>query len=230
MTPASWVSKAVTVATLAVLNPWSSAQAQPMISVTEQPDSSIELSWLPGETAWRLESTATLTPPRTWTSVAAAPAVDGQRWSVRLDPSSQTRFFRLTRVGVTTTVESTSPAAGESGVAVTRETIFRLTGPLAEATVVTPEHFHAEAGGRRLLTRAHLSQDRRTLTLFYLENLPASSLVRTTLVGSGLETSSGENLDANGDGTQGGTRIVEFNTAPITPVSGTAVVGQVLNS
>jgi hypothetical protein len=67
--------------------------------------------------------------------------------------------------GLTRLVE-TSPTRGENGVAVSRETIFRFSRPLAESTSLTANVAYAEAAGRRLLARSELSQDRKRVTLF----------------------------------------------------------------
>src|SRR5262249_27882301 len=85
-----------------------------------------------------------------------------------------------------TTVRQTSPLQGEGDVAVTRETIFRFTQPLASDTALDGSRIFAEFGGRHILSRVELSSDRKTATLFYLENLPSSARVRVTFDGTGL--------------------------------------------
>jgi hypothetical protein len=86
------------------------------------------------------------------------------------------------------------------------------------------------SAGRRLLGRAELSSDRRTATLFYLENLPASARVRVILDGADLRDAAGMALDADGDGQPGGTRVLEFTTAGMTGLANTAVIGKVFAS
>ena len=127
-------------------------------------------------------------------------------------------------------MRETSPAAGESGVAITRETIFRLSAPLAASTVIGPNTLFAGFGGRRLLSRAELSSDRRTLTLFYLENLPASARVNVVFDGTGLTDQSGQPFDADGDRQPGGIFTINFETLGITGLPGTAVIGHVFAS
>src|SRR5262249_5387558 len=96
--------------------------------------------------------------------------------------------------------------------------------PLDQNVMITTQDLFAQFGARRLLSRAELSSDRRTLTLFYLENLPASARIVVTLDG----TESG--LDADGDGQPGGIFEMSFDTLGITGLQGTAVVGQVFAS
>jgi hypothetical protein len=143
-----------------------------------------------------------------------------------------THFFRVRSLQVPslTTLASISPAPGESGVAVTRETIVRFTRPLAPETVLTTDRFHATFGERRVLSRVALSLDRRTATLFYLENLPSSGRVRVTLDGTGLRDSLGGEVDVDGDGQPGGVLRYEFTTLSTTGLPGTGVMGWVYAS
>jgi hypothetical protein len=129
-----------------------------------------------------------------------------------------------------TTLAATSPAHGETGVAVSRETIFRFTRPLAAQTVLSNDQLHATFGGRRVLSRIELSSDRSTVTLFYLEPLPASARVRVTFRAMGLLDEAGRGVDLNGDGEPGGAALVDFETLSITPAPETAVTGHVFAS
>ena len=149
---------------------------------------------------------------------------------VSVTPQSKASFYRIQRQPLITSVRESSPSSGESGVSVTRETILRFTRPLAGNTVLTLDTLHAEFGGRRLLARTELSTDRKTATLFYLENLPGNARIRVTLNGSALLDESGKAVDADGDGQPGGILRIEFDTLSLTPVAGTAVIGRVFAS
>lgn len=127
-------------------------------------------------------------------------------------------------------IRESSPAHGETGVAITRETVFRFTQPLAAQTLLTTANLYAEFGGRRLLSRCELSSDRKTATLFYLENLPGSARIRVTFLGDGINDFLGRPMDFDGDGQPGGIEIVDFDTLTITPLAGTAVIGNVFAS
>lgn len=128
------------------------------------------------------------------------------------------------------TVLETTPAAQEQGIAVTRETIIRLSQPLAAGTVITSSRLKAVAAGRSILSRPNLSLDRRTITLFYLENLPADQAVTVTLNGTGLKLTSGQDLDADGDGQPGGAFTLVFQTLGITGDSETSISGVVFDA
>ena len=128
------------------------------------------------------------------------------------------------------TIVETSPLNRETGVAITRETIIRLSQPLSATTVVNDAVLFAEFGGRRLPGRVHVSPDRKTLTLFYLDPLPASARIRVTVVGDSLFDDDGIPADVDADGLEGGTAFIDFDTLSLTTLPGTAVVGRVFAS
>ena len=128
------------------------------------------------------------------------------------------------------TLSQTSPQAGEAGVSVTRKTILSFTAPLATNTVINGDNFFATYAARRLLSRVEIGSDRRKVTLFYLENLPAASRVRVSLLGAGLMDDLGRSLDLDGDGMPGGDLVYDFDTMGNAPIPSTAVVGHVFAS
>lgn len=128
------------------------------------------------------------------------------------------------------TVRDTSPGAGEDGVAVTRETVFHLTMPLADTATVNVNSLHATAAGRQILSRVEVASDRRTVTLFYLEPLPGSARVHVTFDSAGLLDFLGRGVDLDGDGATGGTATLDFDTLSLSAVTNTAVTGRVFAS
>lgn len=151
---------------------------------------------------------------------AAKPSGDGSTWLER---------YRLETRPAATIIE-TSPREGENDVSVTRETFVRFSAPLAANALIGADDFRAEFGGRRLLSRIELSSDRQTATLFYLENLPGGARVHVTFQGDRLKDVAGHNLDADGDGQPGGSRVLEFDTVSMLPIAHTAVSGRVFRS
>ncbi|MGE3310769.1 MAG: RHS repeat-associated core domain-containing protein [Limisphaerales bacterium] len=129
-----------------------------------------------------------------------------------------------------TSLRDTSPRRGESLVALTRETVLRLTQPLAAGVALSTDRLHAEFGGRRILARTEVSSDRKTVTLFYLEPLPASARIRVTFRGDGLRDILGRELDLDGDGIAGGVATLDFDTVTLTVIPGTRVAGRVFAS
>ncbi len=189
----------------------------------------LELRWTNQPPGLMLEMAERLASPVTWQPAPETPLAEGDLRTVSLTPAGTARFYRL-RGGSFTIVEESSPAPGESGVSLTRETILRFSLPLAAGTQLTTERFHTLFGGRKLLSRVELSGDRRQATLFYLEPLPAGSRVVATLVGDGLQDGSGQELDADGDGQPGGTYSLSFDTMSTAGLPGTAVIGHVFAS
>jgi hypothetical protein len=124
---------------LLLLLPALAQLAPPELEATREPDGRLRLR--PASAAsLTLEETDSLTPPVQWRAATgtADPATTPPSFLVQ--PTVQTRFFRalpapaptaLTRIG------STSPAAGETGVSVKRETIFRFTAPLAAGVLLS---------------------------------------------------------------------------------------------
>ncbi|MGZ8920030.1 MAG: Ig-like domain-containing protein, partial [Limisphaerales bacterium] len=123
-----------------------------------------------------------------------------------------------------------SPDNGETGVSVNRETVLLFDRPLDSSVTLTTNQFFTTVSGRRILSRIELASDRRTATLFYAEPLPAGSRVKVTFDGNVVLDNTGHVIDADHNGTPGGVAVVEFDTASITPIPSTAVIGQVFAS
>ncbi|MEN9676398.1 MAG: hypothetical protein RIS76_2294 [Verrucomicrobiota bacterium] len=205
-------------------------QAQPKLTV-DRLSSAVQLSWPGADTGFQLEASSQFGALAAWQAVTPAPALNAGRFTVTVQPAESVRFFRLrSSAMVLTSLLESSPASGEVGVAVTRETILRFSAPLEAAPSLTPERYYAESGGRRLLSRAELSGDRRTATLFYLENVPADSRVVVHFKGTGLKDNAGAELDVDGDGLAGGDFQLTFTTTGVTGLPTTAVVGRVFAS
>lgn len=124
---------------------------------------------------------------------------------------------------------STSPAAGEAQVAVTRETIVRFSVPVSTASL-TSGAVVATFAGQEIPGRLHLAADRRSLTLFYGRPLPPSSRVRIAVNGDLIETPGGTKIDVDRDGTPGGVAEFDFETLTLTATAGTSVCGRVFAS
>jgi len=127
------------------------------------------------------------------------------------------------------TLSSASPANGETGVAISRETILRFSGPL-DPTTITPNAIRAQFGGTQLSPRIHVSPDAQAVTLFYDPPLPASAHVRVTIDGNVARDTHGAPIDPDDDGTPGGQAFVEFDTLTLTTLPGTSVCGRVFAS
>jgi hypothetical protein len=207
----------------------------PPVAASFTAERQIDLSWPSPSVAVVLEASTTVGPGASWNPVADVVTSLGGRSTVRLSPSAITRFFRLRETpdpagGALLSVLSTSPTTGESGVAVTRETVFRLRGALASDTALTTNQVYAMAHGRRILSRVELGTDRRHVTLFYLENLPASAQVEVTFDGAGLFDDLSRPVDLDGDGLDGGSAKVRFETLATAALATAGVEGHVFAS
>lgn len=203
----------------------------PPMQVKPLADGRIELSWVPTGGNLLLEQANAVGETIDWQIAADAPVEEAGRLVVRTQPAGAARFYRLREIlGALVTVESTSPRSGEGGIAVTRETVFNFTAPLATGSLLSTGSLRAVAGGLQVLSRAELSDDRRRATLFYLENLPPGTQVTVTFDGAGLTDEGGRVIDLDGDRQSGGTVELTFDTANSAPLANTAIVGRVLAS
>jgi hypothetical protein len=205
------------------------SQSGPAIRIESPSTGQIRISWSSAASGFQLQETPAL--GSGWHASAAAPIVVNNEYVLTLAPAGTPKFFRLAGAGgPLTEITSSSPADGESGVAVTRETVLRFSAPLAADTMLTTDNFYVGYAGRKLLSRVELSSDRRTATLFYLEPLPGGTRIYGVFDGTGMADESGRFVDADDDGIPGGIGLFSFETLATTPVTGTVVTGQVFAS
>jgi hypothetical protein len=191
----------------------------------------VELSWAVPESNFVLDSAGSMQPPVQWEAAAEVPVRSGGRVSVTFAPAKRAQFFRLRmQEEEAAGIFETSPFEGETGVAVTRETILRFSAPLSPTTVLSPDQFQARFGSRRILSRAELSADRATATLFYLEQLPASARIAVTFDGMGLSDATGRALDLGNNGLPGGLFDLSFSTSATGGAENTGISGHVYAS
>ncbi len=75
-----------------------------------------------------------------------------------------------------------------------------------------------------------LSPDRKRVTLFYEQPLPASVRVRVTVNGDNLLDDLNRKVDADGDSVAGGAGRIDFFTLSLSRITGTEVFGYVFDS
>ena len=153
--------------------------AGPTLAIQTDAGHQVRLTWPAASPNFLVEQATSLKGPVAWTSSGLTPTIVGDQLVVVVAASDTSRYFRLRSTGqATTVILDTSPTDRESGVSVTRETIFHFSAPLGTNAVLTTNAVFAQFGGRRILSRAELSKDRLTASLFYLENLPAGARIR----------------------------------------------------
>ncbi len=126
-------------------------------------------------------------------------------------------------------ITDVSPADGEALVSLTREAIIRFSERVNPATI-TPESVKFIASGQEVPGRLVVSSTERFATFFPESPWPASTVIRLSVGGSLIQARNGDRLDADGDGTSGGTGQADFRTLPLTRIQGTDVWGYVYDS
>ncbi len=205
----------------------------PTLQIEQSAPQAVVLAWPASATGFVLEATSDIGGILPWAIVTTSPVQQGDLLTVSEPTTQQTRYYRLRYVGSAlplTTVVGSSPMPAEDGVAVTRETVLYFSAPLAGDTLLATNQFHAEFGGRMILSRIEVSSDHRKASLFYLENLPAGARVQVTFDGNAVKDQYGSVLDADGDGVAGGVFKMFFDTFSTVAVGQTAVIGHVYAS
>ncbi len=167
------------------------------------------------------EGVATVTESGVVTAVGAGDAI-----------ITATADYGSADVAVTVSVQqaravSTSPADGEAGVAVTRETILTFDVAI-DRNSITSDSISVSADGARITARIEINSTGRKVTLFY-GLLPGDATITVTVDGDQI-TTGGTPFDADDDGNPGGQLMFSFRTANLTPVPGTTACGRVFAS
>jgi hypothetical protein len=226
------LTKAGSIACLLALTVFNSRllQAQQDVTVEVTPDDKVEVAYPFTGLDQELETSNTLA-AESWAKVNDQISFVEHRFLVSMPYNGERRFYRVRQIiPPTAAITEASPQNGAGDVAVTRETVIRFNTPLSESTTIDEDTIYADFGGERLATRIQLSEDRRTLTLFYTEALPGGAQITVFIDGNKLEDIVGRKIDADSDGNPGGIGTLAFNTLNLATIPGTAVVGQVLAS
>lgn len=204
----------------------------PALQAVRDGAGSVRLAWTNTAPGYVLEETRQLAAAPVWSAVLT-PAVDATQtttWTV--SDGLGERYYRLRANENTgpTTIASTSPADREPGVSVNREVVLNFSRPLAANAVVSTTNFFAGVSGRKFLARVELSSDRRKASLFFLEPVRGGTRLSVVFDGSSLRDDAGRLIDADGDGQEGGSRVISYDTFSTASVAGTAVFGRVFAS
>ncbi|MGV3771781.1 MAG: Ig-like domain-containing protein [Verrucomicrobiales bacterium] len=201
--------------------------AAPRLSARGLVGDQVKLTWPGSAVGFVLEQADDLSSAPRWEKITVTTSEGDGEFVAMVPATSSARFFRLRQDIDMIRIAGTSPVDGETGVAVTRETIFYFNSPLSTNTVLTAANLHATFGGRRILSRIELSSDRMKASLFYQEPLPGSARVVVIFDANGVNDNSGRELDADNDGTPGGIGFLTFDTLSLSELAGTAVIGTV---
>lgn len=127
------------------------------------------------------------------------------------------------------TVTGQSPLDGGIEVGVTSRPRVFFSSPV-DPTSLTSANFLLSQSGQPIAARVVPAGDGLSAWLYPAEPLPPSALVTLTLVGGTvLPPGGGAPLDADGDGTPGGTYTARFTTVSLTPLANTRMVGRLVD-
>ncbi|RPI45418.1 MAG: hypothetical protein EHM59_10220, partial [Betaproteobacteria bacterium] len=121
-----------------------------------------------------------------------------------------------------------APADGVTDVGVTSRPRIQLSTAVDPGSV-TAASFYASAGGAVLPGTVLVSSDACTAWLYVTGAMPGNSKVEITLEGDLIRSTDDRVLDADGDGTPGGTLRFGFTTVSTVALSGTTLAGRVLD-
>ncbi len=122
-----------------------------------------------------------------------------------------------------------SPTSGSEMVSLNQNPVVRF-GKKVDPTTVNENTFEIIANGEQVAGRIAVSSTREFATFFSDTALPASTSVRITVVGDEIMGLDGVALDADGDGTPGGTLTADFSTLSLIKIDGTNITCYVYDS
>lgn len=127
-------------------------------------------------------------------------------------------------------IEAITPADGSVDVGATFRPEVRFSRAV-DPTTLSSDSFWAEDGaGRRLPATIVAAPEGNRAWLLFDKTMPGSATVTLRLNGGLIRASGdGQLLDADGDGTPGGSRSSSFTTVNLTAVSGTSLSGLVVS-
>ncbi len=128
------------------------------------------------------------------------------------------------------TVTRTSIANGASDVGTTQRPQVFFSRAVNPATLTASSFYATGADGSVLSTTIVPAEDGSFAWLFPNAPLPGGATVTVHVVGSAIRAAAdGAFLDGDADGTPGGTYSFSFTTVSLAPVSGTKLVGRVVD-
>ena len=127
-------------------------------------------------------------------------------------------------------VTSVTPGGGATDVGTTVRPKVLFSRPVRVSSLKAENFFATDSAGIKLSANIVPAQDGSFAWLFFQSPMPGGSTITVHLVGSTiLAEADGQPLDADGDGTAGGTLRTRFTTVSRTAVLGTSLSGRVLD-
>lgn len=126
-------------------------------------------------------------------------------------------------------VNDFTPSAGASEIGVTFRPQVTFSRPIDPTSLDETNFFATDVSGNRLPATIVPSRDGDFAWLFFASPLPGGSRISVHVNGSTIEAADGSLLDADGNGQPGGELSYGFTTVSRAPLSGTALVGRVVD-
>ena len=127
------------------------------------------------------------------------------------------------------TITQLLPENLESNVGVTFRPLIEFSREVDVSTLTEDSLFATDSTGAKIPARIVPLTDGKGAWLFFDDALPGSSAIEINIVGDLITDLGGAQLDADGDGTAGGSTSTRFTTVSNTPIPGTTLTGVVLD-
>ncbi|WP_367154929.1 choice-of-anchor D domain-containing protein [Methylomonas sp. HYX-M1] len=128
------------------------------------------------------------------------------------------------------TITKISPADGSANVGVTQRPQINFSRAVNPATLTGKNLYATAPDGTKLATTIVPAADGSFAWLFFTNPMPGGSEITIHVDGSKIRAAAdGSFLDADGDGTAGGETTVSFTTVSTTAITGTKLIGKVVD-
>jgi Ca2+-binding RTX toxin-like protein len=142
--------------------------------------------------------------------------------------SSRSLTLRLPQP-VPLTIAALSPADGSAEVGSTFRPELSFSRAVDPTTVTADSFWATDAAGNRLKATIVMAPQGTRAWLLFEQAMPGGSRINLRVDGNKIRAAGdGQLLDADGDGTPGGSWNSAFTTVNLTPVAGTTLVGKVV--
>ncbi|MDB5338653.1 MAG: Phosphoesterase, PA-phosphatase related protein [Planctomycetaceae bacterium] len=121
-----------------------------------------------------------------------------------------------------------TPKHDASDVGVTFHPKFTFSRPV-DVTTLTAANFHASVSGQNLPITVVPGDDGTYAWIFFSSPMPGGATIEIAVDGSAIHAADGTPLDADSDGTPGGTLHTSFRTVSTTGVPGTTIAGIIVD-
>lgn len=142
--------------------------------------------------------------------------------------STQSRTVDLTR-RVPFTIASTIPESGSVDVGTTLRPRVFFSRPIDTSTLNNGNFFATGPDGEKLSTKIVPATDGSFAWLFFEQPMPSNAIITIHIDGDSILASDGSRLDADGNGADGGDRVIRFKTVSLSPLVGTSLTGRVVD-